>query len=337
MTATKMNYHPLGNTGVKVSELCLGAMSFSKEGKGGFGMPAANETDSHKIINAFVERGGNFIDTADLYPGSEEVVGKWLVHQQREKFIIATKVGFGAGGVNDAGLNRRHMLEAVDTSLKYLQTSYIDLYQAHIWDSAAPIEDTFRTFNDLVRSGKVRYIGVSNYTGAQLQKVVDLTKYNGLERVVCLQPQYNLLQRNIEWELVKICQGEGIGIIPWSPLASGLLTGKHKDKPQTDSRVELLEKMKHPLNPFEKNNNEKTANLYSVIESIVKENNMTFPQVALRWVMQKPGITAPIIGSRTVEQLNDNMGVLEKVLTPEQMKRLDDASAAPSPYPWTFV
>jgi len=312
-------------------------MTVSKSGKGAFGMPAANEQESYDLLNAFARKGGNLIDTADRYPESEEVIGRWLSTQKRDDFVIATKVGFGSGGINDSGLNRRHILEAIDSSLKKLQTDHIDLYQAHLFDPKSPMEDTFKTFDDLVRSGKARYIGVSNFTGAQLQKAIDLTKMYHWEKIICLQPQYNLLCRFIEWELIPICIQENIAVIPWSPLASGYLTGKHKEKPEEQTRVSLMEQIRHPLSPYAKFNNDNTKILFDSIESIAKENNMTFAQVALRWVLQKPGITSPIIGARTMAHLTDALGILEKSLTDEQMKKLDDLSAVPPPYPWRFV
>jgi len=340
LPAPLFKYKPLGNTGVKVSELCFGAMTISESGKGGVNVPAADEKESFAMLDYFAEKGGNFIDTADFYGSSESVLGRWLSTKNRDDFIIATKVGLGFQ-INKRGLSRRHILESVEKSLKNLQTSYIDLYQAHAWDPETPIEDTLRTFNDLVRSGKVRYIGVSNFTGVQLQSTIDVAKQMGLERVVCLQPQYSLLCRSTEWDLIPVCQKYGIGVIPWSPLAGGWLSGKYtKEKASVGegSRLEWAEKA--GFNSFTHNGlgtREKTLDILDTIAAIAKENGQTDAQVALRWVVQKPGVTAPIMGAKNLEQLKANLNCLAKELSEEQMKKLDDISATSPPYPWVFA
>ena len=217
-----MNTRYLGKTGLKVSELCLGTMTFGRE---------TDETTSYSILERFVEAGGNFIDTADVYSQgiSEEIVGRWLPTKNRDDLVIATKVRFGMGdGPNDVGLSRKHILSGVEASLRRLGTDYIDLYQVHCWDKRTPLEETLSTLDGLVKSGKVRYIGVSNFTGWQLQKAIDLSLHNGWEPFVCLQPLYNLLDRQLELELLPICENEGLGIIPWSPLRGGWLTGKYR-------------------------------------------------------------------------------------------------------------
>jgi len=332
-------YRPLGRTGVLVSELCFGTMTCSVTGAGPWGMTAAKEDESFKMLSYFVGRGGNFIDTANVYGESETVVGKWLSTVARNDLIVATKVGssFGAKKVNSSGLSRRHILEAVEQSLKSLQTNYIDLYQVHTPDIfGTPLDETFRTFDDLVRCGKVRYIGVSNYNGVQLQKIVDLTKHHGLERIVCLQPQYNLLCRTTEWDLIPICQEENIAVIPWSPLAGGLLSGKYQrdNKATEGSRADWSEKVGWKPTSLGGRNSDRIWNLLDVQSKIAKQNGMTAAQVAIRWLLQKPGVTAPIIGTRTLEQLKDNLDCLLKELTPAQMQELDDASAIDQPYPW---
>ena len=214
-----MNYRYLGRSGLRVSELCLGAMTFGRE---------TSEKDSHNMLDRFANEGGIFIDTADVYTAgaSEEIVGKWLKKRARDEFVLATKVRFLiGGGPNDEGLTRKHILHGVENSLRRLQTDYIDLYQVHLWDPATPLEETLGTLNHLVESGKVRYLGVSNYKGWQLQKAIDLSKQMGWEPFLSLQPLYNLLDRSIEWELVEVCQNEGLGIIPWSPPAWRLADG----------------------------------------------------------------------------------------------------------------
>jgi aryl-alcohol dehydrogenase-like predicted oxidoreductase len=233
-----MNYRYLGKTGLKVSELCLGAMTFGRE---------ADEELSHRMLDMFVDAGGNFIDTADVYTQgvSEQITGRWLAKQNREDFVVATKVRFPMGdGPNDAGLSRKHIMAGVEASLKRLGTDYIDLYQVHCWDQGTPLEETLSTLNDLVRRGMVRYIGASNHTGWQLQKALELSRQMGLEAYISLQPQYNLLCRSTEWELMPLCEAEGLGVIPWSPLRGGWLSGKFKrgmEAPPEDSRVNEAE------------------------------------------------------------------------------------------------
>ncbi len=217
-----MEFRYMGRTGLKVSELCLGAMTFGRE---------ADEATSFAMMDRFVAAGGNFIDTADVYSQgvSETIVGRWLQGQARDQVVIATKARFSMGeGPNRVGLSRKHLLHAVEDSLRRLGTDYLDLYQVHCWDPGTPLEETLSTLNQLVLQGKVRYIGVSNFKAYQLQKAIDLSRANGWEVMACLQPLYNLLDRTIEWELVEVCQNEGLGIIPWSPLRGGWLTGRYR-------------------------------------------------------------------------------------------------------------
>ena len=212
----------LGRTGLRVSVLCLGTMTFGRE---------ANEEQSRAILDAYTGAGGNFIDTADVYAGteSESIIGRWLKEQKRDDLVIATKVRFPSGeGPNDVGVSRKHILSSIDASLKRLQTDYVDLYQVHAWDAVTPLEETLSTLDGLVKAGKVRYVGVSNFTGWQLQKALDMSQAHGWEPFVSLQPLYNLLDRYTEWELVPVCENEGLGIIPWSPLRGGWLTGKYR-------------------------------------------------------------------------------------------------------------
>jgi aryl-alcohol dehydrogenase-like predicted oxidoreductase len=230
-----MEYRKLGKTGLKVSELCLGAMTFGRE---------STEEVGFQIMDRFADAGGNFIDTADVYTRgiSEEIVGRWMKDKPRDNFIIATKVRFAMGeDPNEVGLSRKHILAGVEASLSRLGTDYIDLYQVHAWDSGTPLEETLSTLDSLVKSGKVRYTGASNFSGWQLQKAVDLSLHNGWEPFSCLQPLYNLLDRSTEWELMPVCLNEGLGVIPWSPLRGGWLSGKYRrgmTEPPKDSRVE---------------------------------------------------------------------------------------------------
>ena len=326
-----MEYRKLGKTGLKVSELCLGAMNFGW---------TTSEEDSQTVLNHFVAAGGNFIDTADVYAGgkSEEILGRWLKTQQRDKVIVATKVRFGAEP-NDVGLSRHHILNQVEVSLRRLQTDYIDLYQVHCWDNLTPLDETLSTLDGLVRSGKVRYLGASNYTGWQLQKAVEISRHMGWEQYVCLQPLYNLLDRSMEWELVPICLNEGLGIIPWSPLRGGWLGGQYRrgmDAPPAGTRVEMAEKRGWG-ETFHDYATEHTWNLLDTLYAVAAESGRTPAQVALRWLMQRPGVTAPIIAARTFAQYEDCMGAVDWALSEQQMQRLTAASDKPLPYPYDHV
>jgi len=333
-----MQYKKLGNTGLLVSELCLGTMTVGSQEKNGWGMPTAKEEESFAMLNYFAEKGGNFIDTADIYGDSEEVLGRWLSTKRREDFVIATKVRGRAGpGANDIGLSRKHILSGVENSLKRMKTDYIDLYQVHSWDILTPLSETWSTLNDLVHSGKVRYLGISNYTAWQLQKTVDLCKQMNWEAPVCLQPLYNLIDRSTEWDLATVCQNEGVGIIPWSPLAGGWLSGKitrDMKAPSQGSRVAWAEQMKWKPTDFSTQGNERTWKILDEIQKISQQTGKSFAQISLRWLCQKPGVTSPIIGAKTMDQLKDNMGSIGWQLTAEQMKLLDAASHLDLPYPW---
>lgn len=319
----------LGKTGLRVSELCLGAMTFGRE---------ADEATSFEMMDAFVDAGGNFIDTANVYSNglSEEVVGKWLKTKNRRDIVVATKVRFPMGeGPNDVGLSRKHIMDSVEDSLRRLGTDYIDLYQVHNFDVATPLRETLSTLDTLVKQGKVRYIGASNYKGYQLQKAIDLSKAMNLEPFTCLQPLYNLLDRAVEWELVEVCQNEGLGIIPWSPLRGGWLTGKYT----RDMEGDIPENMRLKLatefgwsESWENYGNNRTWDILEALAAVAKDVGKSVPQVALNWVKDRPGVTAPIIGARNMKQLTDNMGSVGWTLTDEQRQRLNDISNMPGPY-----
>ena len=328
-----MNYRQMGRTGLRVSELCLGAMTFGRE---------TTAEDSFQILDRFIEAGGNFIDTADVYSDgkSEEIVGRWLRGKNREDLVIATKVRFRTGpGTNDIGLSRKHILAGVENSLRRLGTDYIDIYQIHRWDWQTPIEETLSTLNSLVQAGKVRYLGASNVAGYQLQKAIDLSRLHGWEPFTCLQPLYNLLDRSIEWELLPVCQDEGVGVIPWSPLRGGWLSGKYNREmsaPPAGTRVEEAAK----------NNwgeswaiyaNEHTWSVVDELVTIAKEVEKTPAQVALNWLLCRPGVTSPIIGVRTMAHLEDNLGAAGWALSTEQMNRLDQISQVALPYPYNLL
>jgi aryl-alcohol dehydrogenase-like predicted oxidoreductase len=333
MKETKMEYRRMGSTGLRVSELCLGAMTFGRE---------TPEVDSYKILDRFVDAGGNFIDTADVYSQgiSETILGKWLKGKKRDDLIIATKVRFAMGdGPNDSGLSRKHIMAGINASLQRLGTEYIDLYQVHMWDPDTPLEETLGTLDNLVKSGKVRYVGASNFAGYQLQKSVDTSMRMGWESFSCLQPLYNLLDRSIEWEIIPVCERHGIGIIPWSPLRGGWLSGKYKrgmSAPLPDTRVDDATKLgwSEAWNVYD---NDRTWNVIDVLFSVANDLGKTPAQVALRWLLQKPMVTAPILGVRTLGHLEDNLGAAGWQLSLESMEKLDLVSQMDLVYPYNFL
>lgn len=325
-----MNYRYLGRTGLKVSELCLGAMTFGRE---------STEEVSFQMLDRFAAAGGNFIDTANVYSQgiSEEILGRWLHNRRRADFVIATKVRFAMGpGPNDIGLSRKHILASVEESLRRLQTTYIDLYQVHAWDPGTPLEETLDALDRLVESGKVRYLGASNFAGYQLQKAIDLSRQNGWEAFACLQPLYNLLDRSFEWELMPVCEAEGVGVIPWSPLRGGWLSGKYHrgmSAPLPDTRIEEAGR-RGWSESWEVYANERTWQVIDTLKAIAAEMQKTQAQVALNWLLQKATVTAPILGARTMAHLEDNLGASDWSLNAEQVARLDKASSLPLPYPY---
>lgn len=328
-----MDYTYLGRTGLQVSRLCLGTMTFGRE---------TDEATSHHMLDYFVEVGGNFIDTANSYSSglSEEIIGRWLVGKPRHDLVIATKVRFGSG-LNKRGLSRKHILDSVEGSLRRLQTDYLDLYQLHMWDYATPIEESLSTLDGLVRSGKVRYLGVSNFSGWQLQKAIDLCRAMHWENIVCLQPLYNLLDREAEWELLPVCLNEGVGIIPWSPLRGGWLSGKFRRDmaaPTQDTRIKIREQADLAWTEDWANYNmDATWQVVDALHEIAQETGKSPAQVALNWLLQRPGVTAPIIGARTMAQLQDNLGAVGWSLSAEQMACLNQASHKRLPYPYALL
>lgn len=325
-----MRYRFMGRTGLKVSELCLGAMTFGRE---------MSETDSHHMMDRFIGAGGNFIDTADVYSqgASEQIVGSWLKGKHRDDYVIATKVRFGMGsGQNDLGLGRKHIMAGVEASLRRLGTDHIDLYQVHAWDPVTPLEETLSTLNDLVRRGLVRYIGASNFRAWQLQKAIQLSRANGWEAFACLQPQYNLLCRATEFELLPLCEAEGLGIIPWSPLRGGWLSGKFRRGMTTapeDTRVATAEK--HGWGESWSNyNNAYTWGVLDALLEVAQEVDRSPAQVAINWLLSRSAVTSPIIGARNMQQFEDNLRATDWSLSTEQVAKLDAASALPVSYPY---
>lgn len=319
-----MEFRTLGGTGTIVSTLCLGTMTFGNE---------SDETVSHAQLDRFVEVGGNFIDTANVYSRgvSEEIIGRWLAKRPevRDQLVIATKGRFAMGdGPNDLGLSRVSLSRALDASLRRLGVETIDLYQAHAWDPLTPIEETLRFYDDAVSAGKIRYVGVSNFVGWQLQKAALLTQYLGLPPIATLQPQYNLLVRDIEFELVPVCENEHIGILPWSPLAGGWLTGKYQRDALPTGATRLGENPQRGMEAYEgRNRQERTWQVIDAVRSVAANRGASMSQVALAWLNDRPAVTSVILGARTVEQLDDNLGAAGLHLSAEETQQLTDASA----------
>ncbi len=316
-----MEFRNLGRTGLKVSEICLGSMQFGW---------TANEDTSFQILSAAVDAGINFIDTADIYsrwvkgnPGgvSEEIIGRWLKKTgiPRQDVVIGTKVRGAMGpGINDEGLSRAHIMKAVDDSLRRLQTDYIDLYQSHWYDENTPIEETLSALTDLVRQGKVRYIGCSNISAWRLVESLWVAEHYNLCRYDSLQPHYHLLRRaEFEADLADVCRGYTLGVMPYSPLAGGFLTGKYrKDDPGAESQRNVSKYF-----------TEKNWSLLDLLDTIGKENKKSTSQVALAWLLSQPVVTCPIIGPRTLEQFQDNLGAAGWRLKPDELKVLEQATA----------
>ncbi len=328
-----MEYRLLGRTGCVVSTLTLGTMTFGTE---------TSEEASWAQLERYVEAGGNFIDTADVYSSgaSEEIIGRWLQSQQpstREELVIATKGRFARGnGRNNRGLSRKHLDAALDASLRRLQVEVIDLYQVHAFDPLTPIEETLRFLDDAVRLGKIRYVGLSNFTAWQLQKAVDIASFRGFSVPVTLQPQYNLLVRELEWEILPACASEGIGLLPWSPLGGGWLTGKYRRDERPSGATRLGEGKRNGVEAFDRRNpQQRTWDVLDAVEAVAKQRGISMAQVALAWVADRPTVVSVILGARTLEQLEDNLATAGVHLSPEETRRLDDASAPLIPdYPY---
>lgn len=318
-----MEYRTLGNTGTVVSAQCLGTMTFGKE---------TSEEVAHAQLDRFIERGGNFIDTANVYSRglSEEIIGHWLSARPgtRDQLVIATKGRFPMGdGPNDGGLTRTSLSRALEASLRRLGVETVDLYQAHAWDPLTPIEETLGFFDDSVRAGKIRYVGVSNFVGWQLQKAATLAQLRGLAPIVTLQPQYNLLVRDIEFELVDVCRNENIGILPWSPLAGGWLSGKYARDRNPTGATRLGEDPGRGMEAYApRNAQERTWQVIDVLRHVAEGRGVSMAQAALAWVANRPAVTSVILGARTVEQLDDNLAAAELHLAEKEMALLTEAS-----------
>jgi len=324
-----MRIRCLGASGLRVSELCLGAMTFGTEGWG------CDQATALQMIDHFLDAGGNFIDTADAYAEgrSEEICGK-AMRNRRSRFVLATKCTMPVGtGPNDRGASRKHIREACDASLHRLQTDYIDLYQVHAEDLATPLAETLQALDDLVRSGKVLYVGCSNYRAYRLAKALGIADHRGGARFISLQPQYNLLVRGIEREHFALCREEGVGLLTWSPLAAGMLTGKiTRDARPSEARLAQRD-MPHYRAYF-------TDQAFTVVDGlrqIAHEVDCSPGQLAIAWQLAKPEISAVILGARNRAQLEENLGAASLQLSPAVIERLDALTALPPEYPNEFI
>jgi aryl-alcohol dehydrogenase-like predicted oxidoreductase len=320
-----MDYRTLGNSGCAVSTLALGTMTFGRE---------SDEKVSYAQLDRFLEAGGTLVDTADVYAGgtSEEIIGQWLANRPSEatdRVVLATKGRFAIGdnAPNDDGLSRRHLSRALDASLRRLGVEHIDLYQAHAFDPHTPLEETLTAFNGFVRSGKIGYYGLSNFTGWQLTKAVQLAKALNLDPPVTLQPQYNLLARETEFEMVPAALDGGLGLLPWSPLGGGWLSGKYKRDERPTGASRLGEDPDRGMEAYDRRNTDaRTWDVIEAVQGVAEQRGASMAQVALAWVADRPSVTSVILGARTVAQLEDNLGAADLHLDPEEYALLDKAS-----------
>ena len=322
----------LGPTGAVVSTLALGTMTFGNE---------TDEVGAQAQLDRYLEVGGNLLDTADVYSRgeSEHTIGRWLAARSgaRDQIVLATKGRFATGGQpNDIGLSRRHLGAALDASLRRLAVDTIDLYQLHSFDPLTPLDETLRFLDDAVRAGKIHYVGLSNFTGWQLQRAVDLAEFRGWSRPVMLQPQYNLLVREIEWEIVPAAQENGLGLLPWSPLGGGWLTGKYRRDEAPTGATRLGENPDRGVEAYARRSHvERTWDVIDAVREISEKRGVSMAQVALAWLVDRPTVTSVILGARTLEQLDDNLGAADLHLASDEAQRLDEASdpgAADYPY-----
>ncbi len=318
-----MRYRTLGNSGCAVSELCLGTMTFGAE---------TDEDGAHAQLDRFFEAGGTFVDTADVYSAgvSEEIIGRWLharAGDTADRVVLATKGRFPMGAdPNDAGLSARHLTRALDASLRRLGVEAVDLYQVHAWDPWTPLEETLRTLDGFVRAGKIRYYGLSNFTGWQLTKAVHTARALGLAAPVSLQPQYSLIVREIEWEIVPAALDAGLGLLPWSPLGGGWLTGKYQRDQRPSGATRLGEDPGRGMEAWERRGTERTWNIIEAVQRVAEGRGASMAQVALAWVTHRPSVTSTILGARTMEQLEDNLGSVDCVLSLDELTALEEAS-----------
>ena len=334
-----MKYKKLGNTGAKVSELCLGAMTFGEADEKSFmHKVGSDEETSFSVLNRALDLGINFVDTADVYGQdglSERIIGSWFERDgRRDEVVLATKFRFSmGGGANRSGGSRYRILRCAEQSLKRLRTDRIDLYQIHMQDNDTPEEEILRALDDLVTQGKVLYIGCSNYAAYRLMDSLWTSRTRLLASFVTLQAEYSLVTRDLEREHVPLCRTQGLGILPWSPLAGGFLSGKY-DKNQPPPAGARLAQWKDRWARYD---TERNWRILDAVRAVAAEVGSTASAVSLAWLLAQPQVTAAIFGARTLDQLEQNVKATELALSPEQLKRLDEASAFDLGYPYAFM
>jgi aryl-alcohol dehydrogenase (NADP+) len=327
-----MEYRTLGRSGCAVSSLCLGTMTFGEE---------TDEPAAHQQLDRFAEAGGTLVDTADVYGDgmSEEIIGHWLATRPpsvTEPIVLATKGRFGLDDApNSSGLSARHLTRALDASLRRLGVDAVDLYQLHASDPLTPMAETLRTLDGFVRAGKIRYYGLSNFTGWQLTKAAHLADALNIARPVTLQPQYSLLVREIEWEIVPAATDAGLGLLPWSPLGGGWLSGKYRRDQRPTGDTRLGDDPNRGMEAYDRRGTPRTWAVIDAVQKVADERGVSMAEVALAWVASRPGVTATILGARTVEQLESNLRSAGLRLTAEEIAALDEASdPQPPDYPY---
>jgi aryl-alcohol dehydrogenase-like predicted oxidoreductase len=327
-----MDYRTLGRSGCAVSSMCLGTMTFGTE---------TGEAGAHQQLDQFIDAGGTLVDTADVYSGgtSEEIIGRWFASrpaQVTERVVLATKGRFPVGGApNDAGLSAVHLSRALDASLRRLGREAVDLYQVHAYDPLTPLEETLRTLDGFVRSGKIRYYGLSNFTGWQLTKTVYLARELNVAPPVTLQPQYSLLAREIEWEIVPAAMDAGLGLLPWSPLGGGWLSGKYRRDERPAGASRLGEDPDRGMEAYDRRSTGRTWRVIDAVQKVADDRGVSMAEVALAWVTGRPAVSSTILGARTTDQLQANLRAAGLRLTPEETAVLDAASdPGPVDYPY---
>jgi aryl-alcohol dehydrogenase-like predicted oxidoreductase len=327
-----MEYRTLGRSGCAVSAYCLGTMTFGNE---------TDEAGSHQQLDRFLAAGGNFIDTADVYSAgtSEEIIGRWFAQRPAdvtEQVVVATKGRFPTDGhPNGDGLTTRHLTRALDASLRRLGLDAVDLYQVHAFDPWTPLDETLRTLDGFIRAGKIRYYGLSNFTGWQLTKAVHLARALNLAEPVTLQPQYSLLVREIEWEIVPAVLDAGMGLLPWSPLGGGWLSGKYRRDQRPAGATRLGENPERGMESWDRRDNDRTWQIVDAVQKIAEQREVSTAEVALAWVTARPAVSSTILGARTMEQLEANLRAAELELTAEETAALDAVSDLRAPdYPY---
>jgi aryl-alcohol dehydrogenase-like predicted oxidoreductase len=312
--------------------MCLGTMTFGTE---------TGEAGAHQQLDQFIDAGGTLVDTADVYSGgtSEEIIGRWFASrpaQVTERVVLATKGRFPLGGApNDAGLSAVHLTRALDASLRRLGRDAVDLYQVHAYDPLTPLEETLRTLDGFVRSGKIRYYGLSNFTGWQLTKTVHLARELNVAPPVTLQPQYSLLAREIEWEIVPAAMDAGLGLLPWSPLGGGWLSGKYRRDERPAGATRLGEDPDRGMEAYDRRSSDRTWRVIDAVQTVAEDRGASMAEVALAWVTGRPAVSSTILGARTTDQLQANLRAAGLRLTPEETAVLDAASDPdPVDYPY---